>query len=135
MARAEILSRGLDAAFRNRTDLCRLFFEEPESRLGPAEAEDVMIAVVERRGREVAAAAFSGFGPNDARSIGEAFLAVSPGRIAGAFDLDCSRRLGCGSPMRPGRPDIATAVATSGWKTVMVEIESFVWRGRHLRNG
>ena len=37
-----------------------------------------MVKVVEKRGQEVAAAAFSGFGPNDARAIGEAFLAVSP---------------------------------------------------------
>ncbi|MDQ6434155.1 L-2-amino-thiazoline-4-carboxylic acid hydrolase [Mesorhizobium sp. LHD-90] len=77
-ARAETLSRELDAAFRNRADLYRLFFEELEARLGPTEAEAIMVSVVERRGREVAAAAFAGFGPNDARAIGEAFLAVSP---------------------------------------------------------
>ena len=37
-----------------------------------------MIRTIERRGREVAAQAFAGFGPNDARPIGEAFLSASP---------------------------------------------------------
>jgi hypothetical protein len=77
-ARAEILSRELDAAFRNRADLYRLFYDELCARLEPAEAESIMVKVVERRGQEVAAVAFAGFGPNDARAIGEAFLAVSP---------------------------------------------------------
>jgi hypothetical protein len=76
--RAETLSRELDAAFRNRADLYRLFYEELAERLGPQEAEAVMTRVVEKRGREVAALAFSRFGPNDARAIGEAFLAISP---------------------------------------------------------
>lgn len=76
--RAEKLSRELDAAFRNRADLYRLFFEELTADLGAVEAERVMVRVVEKRGREVAAAAFGGFGPNQARAIGEAFLAVSP---------------------------------------------------------
>ncbi len=76
--RAESLSRELDAAFRNRADLYRLFYEELLARFGPKEAEDIMIKTVERRGREVAAAAFSRFGPNDARALGEAFLAISP---------------------------------------------------------
>ena len=76
--RAETLSRELDAAFRNRADLYRLFYHELADRYGVQEAEAVMTKVVEKRGREVAALAFSGFGPNDARAIGEAFLAVSP---------------------------------------------------------
>ncbi len=37
-ARAEILSRELDAAFRNRADLYRLFYDELCAHLGPAEA-------------------------------------------------------------------------------------------------
>jgi hypothetical protein len=76
--RAEALSRELDAAFRNRADLYRLFYDELEATLGPDEAEALMVRVIERRGREVAALAFPGFGPNDARAIGEAFLAASP---------------------------------------------------------
>jgi hypothetical protein len=76
--RADALSWELESAFRNRADLYRLFYEELEERFGPAEAESVMASVVEKRGREVAALAFSRFGPNDARAIGEAFLAVSP---------------------------------------------------------
>ncbi|BCH31717.1 hypothetical protein MesoLjLc_36470 [Mesorhizobium sp. L-8-10] len=76
--RAEVLSRELDAAFRNRADLYRLFYDELAATLGPDEAEALMIRVIERRGREVAEAAFRGFGPNDARAIGEAFLAASP---------------------------------------------------------
>ena len=74
----ETLSRELDAAFRNRADLYRLFLEELEASVGLDAAEALMVRVIEKRGREVAAAAFSGFGPNDARAIGEAFLAASP---------------------------------------------------------
>ena len=76
--RIERLSRELDAAFRNRADLYRLFLDELSAELGPEQAEAIMIRTIERRGREVAAAAFAGFGPNDARAIGEAFLAISP---------------------------------------------------------
>lgn len=76
--RAETLSRELDGAFRNRADLYRLFYDELEATLGPEEAEALMIRAVEKRGREVAALAFAGFGPNDARALGEAFLAASP---------------------------------------------------------
>lgn len=77
-ARAENLSRELDSAFRNRADLYRLFLDELTAELGAERAEAVMIRTIEQRGREVAAVAFAGFGPNDARAIGEAFLAVSP---------------------------------------------------------
>jgi hypothetical protein len=76
--RAEILSRELDAAFRNRADLYRLFFERLSAEFGEERAEEIMVHVTTRRGQEVAAAAFAGFGPNDARALGEAFLAVSP---------------------------------------------------------
>lgn len=76
--RIETLSRELDAAFRNRADLYRLFLEELEASVGLDAAEALMVRVIEKRGREVAAAAFSSFGPNDARAIGEAFLAASP---------------------------------------------------------
>ncbi len=77
-ARADKLSRELDAAFRNRADLYRLMLEELTEEIGGKRAEAVMTRAIQRRGREVAAAAFSGFGPNDARKIGEAFLSVSP---------------------------------------------------------
>ena len=76
--RAERLSRELDAAFRNRADLYRIFLDELTAEIGAEAAEAVMIRVIEKRGREVAAAAFTGFGPNDARAVGEAFLAISP---------------------------------------------------------
>lgn len=77
-ARAEKLSRELDSAFRNRADLYRLFLDELTRELGAERAEAVMLRAIEQRGKEVAASAFAGFGPNDARAIGEAFLAVSP---------------------------------------------------------
>ena len=77
-ARAEKLARELDSAFRNRADLYRLFLDELTAELGAERAEAVMIRTITQRGREVAAAAFADFGPNDARAIGEAFLAVSP---------------------------------------------------------
>jgi hypothetical protein len=76
--RAEKLSRELDSAFRNRADLYRLFLDELTSELGAEKAEAIMTRAIEQRGKEVAAAAFAGFGANDAREIGEAFLAVSP---------------------------------------------------------
>lgn len=76
--RADRLSRELDTAFRNRADLYRLLLDELAIELGPEAAEAIMSRAIERRGREVAAAAFQGFGPNDARAVGEAFLAVSP---------------------------------------------------------
>ena len=77
-AKADRLAAELDAAFRNRADLYRLFLDELTAEFGAEKAEDILIKVVEKRGQEVAAAAFSAFGPNDARAIGEAFLAVSP---------------------------------------------------------
>ncbi|MER9330209.1 L-2-amino-thiazoline-4-carboxylic acid hydrolase [Mesorhizobium sp. M0488] len=77
-ARAEKLSRELDSAFRNRADLYRLFLDELTGELGAERAEAIMIRAIEQRGKEVAAAAFAGFGANDARAIGEAFLEVSP---------------------------------------------------------
>jgi hypothetical protein len=77
-ARAEKLSRELEAAFRNRADLYRLLLDELTAELGPEVAEALLIRAIEKRGREVAEAAFGGFGPNDARAIGEAFLGVSP---------------------------------------------------------
>ncbi|MER8819674.1 L-2-amino-thiazoline-4-carboxylic acid hydrolase [Mesorhizobium sp. M0991] len=77
-ARAEKLSRELDSAFRNRADLYRLLLDELTAEVGAEKAEAIMISTIERRGKEVAAAAFADFGPNDAPAIGEAFLAVSP---------------------------------------------------------
>lgn len=75
--RAQSLSVELEMAFRNRGDLYRLLYEELVGRFGPAEAEEVLTRTIERRGREVAAA-FAGYRADQAREIGEAFLAVSP---------------------------------------------------------
>ncbi|RWH08366.1 L-2-amino-thiazoline-4-carboxylic acid hydrolase [Mesorhizobium sp.] len=88
---AEKVSRELDSAFRNRGDLYRLFLDELTAELGAEKAEALMIRTIEKRGREVAAAAFAGFGPNDALAIGEAFLSVSPdgGRM---YPTDVERR-------------------------------------------
>ncbi|CAN7333433.1 hypothetical protein LJR234_001953 [Mesorhizobium amorphae] len=77
-ARAENLSRELDFAFRNRADLYRLFLDELTAELGAERAEAVMIRTIEQRGREVAAAAFADFGPNDAPAIGERFWPSAP---------------------------------------------------------
>lgn len=77
-ARAEKPSCELDSAFRNRADLYRLFLDELTGELGAEKDEAIMIRAIEQRGKEVAAAAFAAFGPDDARPIGEAFLAVSP---------------------------------------------------------
>ncbi len=76
--RTERLHRELDAAFRNRADLYRLFLEELSQELGQERAETVMVRAIEKRGREVGKAAFGRFGPDDAVALGDAFLAVSP---------------------------------------------------------
>lgn len=76
--RAEKLAAELDFAFRNRADLYRLMLAELSAELGEAKAEQLLVRAIEKRGREVAEVAFARFGPNDARAIGEAFLAVSP---------------------------------------------------------
>jgi hypothetical protein len=89
--RIETLGRELDGAFRNRADLYRLFLDELESTLGPEDAEALMTRVIETRGREVAAAAFAGFGAEDAPAIGEAFLAVSPNNGT-MYPTDVERR-------------------------------------------
>lgn len=77
-ARADKLHRELDGAFKNRADLYRLFFDELATEWGEAKAEAIMVRAIEKRGAEVAQAAFSRFGPNDAVALGDAFLAVSP---------------------------------------------------------
>ena len=77
-ARAEKLAAELEAAFRNRADLYRLLLEELTGEIGGEAAEAVMTRTVTRYGQEIAAAAFAGFGPNDAKALGEAFLAASP---------------------------------------------------------
>ncbi|WP_269931036.1 L-2-amino-thiazoline-4-carboxylic acid hydrolase [Aminobacter sp. HY435] len=77
-ARADKLAAELDAAFRNRADLYRLMLDELSAELGDDKAEAILVRAIEKRGREVAEVAFARFGPNDARAIGEAFLAVSP---------------------------------------------------------
>lgn len=74
----ERLRTELESAFRNRGDLYRLMLDALEAELGADRAETVLTDVVEARGREVAAAAFSGFGPCDAVAVGQAFLAASP---------------------------------------------------------
>lgn len=65
-------------AFKNRAHLYRLMLEELRASLGAEEAEAVLARVCTRRGQEVAPLLFKGMGPQDARQIGLAFLAVSP---------------------------------------------------------
>jgi len=76
--RAEQLSRELEAAFRNRADLYRLLLHDLTAAFGREEAVRVLTRTIERRGQEVGKTAYAKFGPNDARAVGEAFLAVSP---------------------------------------------------------
>ncbi|KQZ14630.1 hypothetical protein ASD44_11530 [Mesorhizobium sp. Root554] len=77
-ARVEKLAAELEAAFRNRAHLYRLMLEELTGEMGAEAAEALMTRTVTRYGQEVAAAAFGGFGPHDAKALGEAFLAASP---------------------------------------------------------
>ena len=76
-SRAERLSQELETSFRNRADLYRLLLDELTVSLGPDEAEALLVRSIEKRGRE-AAVAFLDLGPQQAREIGEAFLAASP---------------------------------------------------------
>lgn len=76
--RAELLSRELEAAFRNRADLYRLMLREMTAELGAERAETLMVRIITERGREVARAAFAGLAAGDALAIGEAFLKASP---------------------------------------------------------
>lgn len=90
-ALTDTLRTELEGSFRNRADIYRLIYQSLRTRLGEAEAEAAMVEAIEERGREVAAQAFSSFGPQDARALGEAFLAVSPdgGRM---YPTDVDRR-------------------------------------------
>lgn len=74
----ERLRAELESAFRNRGDLYRLIYNELAASIGDEKAEAVLAAAIEKRGKEVAHAAFSRFDGTDARAVGEAFLAVSP---------------------------------------------------------
>jgi hypothetical protein len=106
------LRKELEGSFRNRADLYRLMFHALRKRLGPTEAEAVMIEAIEERGREVAQQAFASFGPNDARALGEAFLAVSPdgGRM---YPTEVERREG-GIAFRVRRCPLKDAWAAAG---------------------
>jgi hypothetical protein len=72
------LRQELTDAFRNRALLYRDLLTELSAELGAEKAEALLSRAIERRGKGVAAAAFSTFGPQDALAVGEAFLAVSP---------------------------------------------------------
>jgi hypothetical protein len=72
----EKLRQELEAAFRARANLYRLFHDELTAKLGAAEGEALMARVIERHGRE-AGAHYNKYG-RDARAVGEAFLTVSP---------------------------------------------------------
>jgi hypothetical protein len=72
----EKLRQDLEAAFRARANLYRLFHDELTARLGRVEGEALMARVIERHGSE-AAAHYRRPGA-DARAVGEAFLAASP---------------------------------------------------------
>lgn len=74
-ARTARLRRELREAFEARAHFYRLTLEALDARLGPAEAEAVLAAVCERRGREVSEA-FRGI--DGAVAVGDAFLAASP---------------------------------------------------------
>lgn len=72
----EKLRQELEAAFRARANLYRLFHDELAAKLGTAEGEALMARVIERHGRE-AGENYRKYGA-DARAVGEAFLAISP---------------------------------------------------------
>jgi len=77
MDKIEQLRRELEDAFRNRAHLYRLLLEELEAELGLERATEVMIKVMERRGREVAEVLFRDT-PPDPEAVGARFLSVSP---------------------------------------------------------
>jgi hypothetical protein len=76
-AAEDTLRRELAESFRNRAHLYRLMFDVLAERHGAAEAEAVLTEACARRGREVAAALFSGV-PAEPAAVARRFLAVSP---------------------------------------------------------
>jgi hypothetical protein len=89
----DILRRELEEAFRNRAHLYRLLLSELEDEVGPECAEQLMVRVLEARGREVAAALFKDLPPEPV-AVGERFLSVSPdnGRM---YPHEAERAPGC----------------------------------------
>lgn len=77
MTDVELLRRELASAFANRADLYRLLRRSLTNELGRDRAEELMIDVLEERGREVAGSLFSGV-PADAHAVANRFLSVSP---------------------------------------------------------
>ena len=72
------LRRALDDSFKNRALLYWTIFQELRQEIGVDKAEATLSRAIYARGKQVAEAAFSKFGPRDARALGEAFLAISP---------------------------------------------------------
>ena len=79
-ATAEIdqLRRALDDSFKNRALLYWTIYQELRQELGAAAAEAILSRAIYARGKQVAETAFGQFGAQDARALGEAFLAISP---------------------------------------------------------
>jgi hypothetical protein len=75
---AQKLKAELDAAFKNRARLYKTMFDEMAAAIGPARAEDVLGAAIEKRGAEAGAALFGHLITPSARQVADAFLAVSP---------------------------------------------------------
>lgn len=76
-ATEDTLRRELAEAFANRAHLYRLMLAALTPRLGKEDAEAMLAAVCEARGREVAARLFDGV-PADPETVGRRFLSVSP---------------------------------------------------------
>jgi hypothetical protein len=72
------LRRALDDSFKNRALLYWTIYQEMRQELGAEQAEAILSRAIYARGKQVAEAAFSQFGAQDARALGEAFLAISP---------------------------------------------------------
>jgi hypothetical protein len=72
------LRRALDDSFKNRALLYWTIYQELRQELGAAQAEAILSRAIYARGKQVAEAAFSQFSAQEARALGEAFLAVSP---------------------------------------------------------
>ncbi len=72
------LRRALDDSFKNRAMLYWTIYRELRQELGAEKAEAILSRAIYARGKQVGDGAFSTFGAQDARALGEAFLAISP---------------------------------------------------------
>lgn len=107
----DTLRRELEEAYRARAQLYRTIYDELAASLGAEQAERLLAAAIEKRGREVAATLFKDT-RSTATAVGAKFLSVSPdgGRM---YPCQIEQRAG-GVTMRVERCPLQDAWIGSG---------------------